>query len=366
MRRFGRCAALASLALASAGALPLRAQERASAVVLITIDGLRWQEVFGGADSALLTKRAGGVSDTLATRKEFWRPTAEARRGALLPFLWSTVAARGAIWGNMAAGSDAHVTNALKFSYPGYNEMLVGVADKKIDKNDYGPNPNVTVFEWLNTRKGFRGRVAAFGTWDAFNDIFNRKQSGVFVHAGWQPPPGRVKGAPERTIDRLYRTTVRYWDDNAFDALMESVVLDYVKAKKPRALFVGFGETDEWYHDRRYDLMLQSVRSADAFIAELWRSMQAIPEFRDRTAFIVSTDHGRGTGPKWTDHGKDVDGAEQIWIAMFGAGVPRLGEVKSGAPVTQSQIAATIASLLGEDYSKSEPRAASPLPRPPR
>jgi hypothetical protein len=352
---------LALLSCAIGGPGALRSQERANAVVLIAIDGVRWQEVFGGADIALLTKRAGGVSDTLAIRAEFWRPAAEARRSTLLPFLWGTVAARGAIWGNFAAGSDAHVTNGLRFSYPGYNEMLVGVADRKIDRNDYGPNPNVTVFEWLRSRKGFAGRVAAFGTWETFTDIFNRKQSGVFVHAGWQPPPGRVKGASERTIDRLYRTTIRYWDDNTFDALTQTVVLDYLKAKKPRVLFVGYGETDEWAHGRRYDLMLRATQRADEFVAELWRTMQAMPEYRDRTTFIITTDHGRGADAKWTDHGKDVDGAGQVWIAMLGPGTPRLGEVKGGSPVTQSQIAATIASLLGEDYSRSEPRAAPPL-----
>ena len=356
-----RVTALAFLGWASAGTSALPAQERANAVVLIVTDGLRWQEVFSGADSALLSRQMGGVSDTLALRKDFWRPTPGDRRSVLLPFIWGTVATRGAIWGNLAAGSDAHVTNGFKFSYPGYNEMLVGVADKKIDRNDYGPNPNVTVLEWLRSRKGFAGRVAAFGTWDVFADIFNGKQSNVFVHAGWQAPPGHVKGAPERTIDRLYRTTIRTWNDLAYDAFMQSVLLDYVKAKRPRVLFVGYGETDEWAHSRRYDLTLRSANRVDEFISELWRTMQSVPEYRDRTTFIITTDHGRGTGDKWTDHGKDVDGAEQVWIAMLGPGSPKLGEVKNGSPVTQSQIAATIASLLGENYSKSEPRAAPPL-----
>jgi hypothetical protein len=40
----------------------LAAQERPRHVVLITIDGLRWQEVFRGAEEALMTtdKTAGG------------------------------------------------------------------------------------------------------------------------------------------------------------------------------------------------------------------------------------------------------------------------------------------------------------------
>jgi len=76
--------------------------------------------------------------------------------------------------------------------------------------------------------------------------------------------------------------------------------------------------------------------------------MQAMPEYRGTTTFIITTDHGRGSGPeKWRDHGKDVDGAEDIWIAVLGPDTPALGERAQAGPVTQSQVAATIAALLG-------------------
>lgn len=349
-----------AIAVALVLATTAGAQGPAHAVVLIAIDGLRWQEVFGGADSALISRRAGGVGDTARLRREFWRADPRDRRRLVLPFLWDSVATRGSIWGSPGAGSEARVTNGRKFSYPGYNEMLTGRADSRIDKNDFGPNPNVTVFEWLNTRPGLHGRVSAFATWGAFSDIFNARRAGHLVFAGWTPPASHDVGTHDATLDRLYRTTTRIWDDNALDALMQAAVLDHVRQKQPRLLFVGFGETDEWAHSRRYDLTLRSARSTDAFIAELWSTMQAMPEYRGRTTFIILADHGRGDGDKWTDHGEDVDGAERIWIAALGPGVPAAGEVR-GAQVTQSQIAATVASLLGEDFAKFEPRAAPPL-----
>jgi len=46
--------------------------------------------------------------------------------------------------------SIAKVANQFAFSCRGYNEMLVGIPDPHVDKNDFGPKPNVTVFEWLN------------------------------------------------------------------------------------------------------------------------------------------------------------------------------------------------------------------------
>jgi len=53
---------------------PASAQTRLKTrnVVLIVLDGVRWQEVFTGADSTLLNSEHGGVASALNTlRKEF-------------------------------------------------------------------------------------------------------------------------------------------------------------------------------------------------------------------------------------------------------------------------------------------------------
>ena len=57
-------------------------------LVIITYDGLRWQEVFGGADEALIND-ARFVRNIPATKAKYWKETPEERRAALLPFLWS-------------------------------------------------------------------------------------------------------------------------------------------------------------------------------------------------------------------------------------------------------------------------------------
>src|SRR5437868_7336738 len=79
-------------------------------VVLIVSDGLRWQEIFQGADPLLLDARNGGnwVADAELKRR-YWRDTPEERRELLLPFIWGTIAKRGQVFGNRLRGSDAHV-----------------------------------------------------------------------------------------------------------------------------------------------------------------------------------------------------------------------------------------------------------------
>ena len=348
---------LALAALPGAGASAQQALQTRN-VVLIVSDGLRWQEVFGGADSTLVTERQG-VEDTAALRRDFVRPTTEQARREMMPFLWDVVARQGVIYGNQSAGGAARVTNGLKFSYPGYNEMLSGAADPRIDRNDFGPNPNLTVFEWLNRQADFNGRVAAFATWEVFRDIFARARTSLWVRAGWEAPFPSAENDRQRTLDALYRGLIQYWPGNTFDAPMHQSALEYIRARKPRLMFVGYGETDEWAHGRRYDLYLRSARNVDASIAELWSAMQAMPEYRGTTTFIITADHGRGSDDRWTDHGRDVDGAERIWIAVIGPDTPPLGEVRGA--VTQGQIAATIARLLGQDFSAAAPNAAQPL-----
>ena len=96
-------------------------------------------------------------------------------------------------------------------------------------------------------------------------------------------------------------------------------LLDYLQTHSPRALFVGYGETDDWAHAGKYDLVLQAAHEDDQRIAELWNTMQAKPEYHDQVTFIITCDHGRGSGLKlWRDHDKNIAGAENIWIAAIG------------------------------------------------
>ena len=331
-------------------------------VVLIVCDGLRWQEVFQGPEPALMNKPYGGVLDIAALRKDFLRENSAKGRETLLPFFWSVIARQGQLFGNQTKGSVARVTNGLKFSYPGYNEMLAGHADPRVDSNDPRPNPNFTVFEWLEQLPEFRGRVAAFATWQVFDAIFNRKRSGVYVFSGWEPQAARAATPKQAMLDELYKTTTRLWSTNAFDSLMHAAVKEFMQLERPRVLFIGYGEADEWAHSGRYDLVLRSTLQFDKFVAELWALLQSMPEYRDQTTFLITTDHGRGSGSKkWRDHGRKIAGAENIWLAVLGPDTLALGERAQAAPITQSQIAATLAALLGQDFLRVQPAAAPPV-----
>ncbi|MBP9945237.1 MAG: alkaline phosphatase family protein [Vicinamibacteria bacterium] len=328
-------------------------------VVVITIDGLRFQEMFGGADEAYFKRDAQGLIDPAS--KRFSGPTPEARRATLMPFMWNVIAKQGQIFGDPSRQSRSHVTNGLWFSYPGYNELLSGVADPRVDSNRKVPNPNVTVLEWLNRRPGFEGRVSAFGSWDVLPFILNTERSGLKVGFGFSPVPSPATEL-ERELNQLAADLPPYWNYGTFDAPFVQAAIGALKSGKPRVLYLLLGEGDEWAHEGRYDLYLDATTRADRFIERVWATLQSLPEYRDRTTLLVTTDHGRGATLKdWMDHGKDVPAAEDTWIAALGPAVPALG-VRGNLTVTTSQFAATIASVVGEDFRKAAPRAAPPLP----
>ena len=352
-------AAAAALAVSS-GAL---GAGKTKNVILVISDGVRWQEIFTGADPTLLNDKAGGSWTPIPELKQkYWSEDEKTRRKLLFPFLWGTVAVKGQLFGNQQAGSVAHVTNPMWFSYPGYNEMSSGVADPKIDSNEYGPNPNITVFEWLNTTPDFKGTVEIFGTWQAFADIFNGKRSHLPIRAGATLVDTSDTSPRGRLLTELYQTTTRLEGADPFDSFLHVSLRDHLKTHHPRILFVGYGDTDTWQHVGRYDAFLETAHNFDAFVGDLWKQIQSIPEYKDSTTLIISADHGRGSGLiEWKDHGVEEKGSQNIWIAVMGPDTPALGERHNVAPVTQSQIAATIAALVGQDFRAFKPAAAPSL-----
>jgi hypothetical protein len=331
-----------------------RAPQRESIVLLVTTDGLRWQEVFNGADDELIDKK------DQALQSEFLRGNAEERREILMPFLWTVMAREGQVYGNRSKGSIAQVANGKKFSYPGYNELLTGFPDPRIDSNDKKPNPNVSVLEWLQNRPDFRERVSAFGTWDVLPYILNRERSRLHIVAGEEPIREEPLTERQAAINDLRRDTPVPWRGDLFDSFSFHTALEHLKRHLPRVLYLMLGEPDEWAHEGNYEQYLRSAQRADRFVHALWETAQQISP--GRVSLIFTTDHGRGDGPEWKSHGEKIEGAENIWIAAMGSRIAPLGEREFIAPVTLSQVAATVAALAGQDYAGAFPQVGKPLP----
>lgn len=357
-----------ALALLNSSA-PLRAQSpsprKTEHVIFVMTDGLRWQELFRGADASIMNKEFGKLeneNDVVALRKLYWRDSLEERRAALMPFLWNVVAKQGQLYGNRDKGSSAVVTNGRFFSYPGYSETLCGFADPRIDSNDNIPNPNVTVLEWLKNRPSFSGDIGVFGAWNVISSIVNAQRSGITSNSGYDPFTPFPMTLEIRLLNSLKAQLPRVWDEEPFDAIPFETALEYLKQRKPRILYLSLGETDDWAHESNYAQYLDAAHRADDFLHILWETVQSMPEYRGNTTLIFSPDHGRGDTPRdWKSHGEKVPASQYIFMAFLGPDTPALGERSDIPQVTQSQIAATLAAFLGEDYHAAVSKSGLPV-----
>lgn len=318
-------------------------------IILITLDGLRWQEVFNGAENRLITKKF--VRDTVALATQYATGTPEERRQKLMPFLWNTVARQGQIYGNRHYANYVNVTNRMWFSYPGYNELLTGAADDiHINTNDPIDNPNKNVLEFINQQTGYKGKVAAFTSWENFPWIINAKRSGVVVNAGWMK--AQQPNETEKFLNNLSTELPHFLDDTRLDAFTFHYAFEYLKKNKPKVVYISFNETDHFAHEGEYDRYLNAANYADRFISDFWTWLQSQPQYKNKTTLIITVDHGRGntTMNSWRSHGEKVTGADQIWFAVLGPDTQPLGEIKSEGQYFQNQLAKTLAAFLGFDY----------------
>ena len=362
---------VAGLVAAGAAVVGLEARQPAAQggapaqhVVLVTVDGARWQDIFGGIDLEILKATSGYTPvEQTDTYKRFWAATPEARRAKVMPFLWHRlVAEHGFIAGNRAIGSRMQVANAHRFSYPGYSEMLTGAPhDEVITSNDNRRYPFLTVLEWL--RKDLqlpREGVAAFGSWETFKFITEREEGAITTNAGYED---FAHPDPEiRALSALQHLTPNGFHGARHDIYTFRFGLAHLQSARPRVLYLAFDETDDWAHLKRYDLVLDTLSRTDRQLEQLWTWLQADPQYRGTTTLVLTVDHGRGRTPAdWTDHGATVAGAEETWLGCFGPTVTARGESREVGPLYQRQVAGTVAALLGRNFQAAVPGAAAPI-----
>jgi hypothetical protein len=312
-------------------------------IVIVTLDGMRWQEIFSGTDTIILNN-TDFTKDADNLQQHFGGSTPAVKRNKLMPFLWSIVAQNGQLYGNRNLQNFANVANPYKISYPGYNEILTGF-----------PDPDCTVLEYLNKQPGFRGRVAAFATWDRFPFILNEARSGIYVNADDDTLSWKSSNAKSlNTINSISPRPLGCRPDLVTYLYAKQYLLD----KHPRVLLLAFLETDYAAHNGMYDLYVTSAHAEDAMIRDLWTTLQSIPQYRNKTTLLITCDHGRGdaiTEP-WTDHGS-LASSGGTWLAVMGPDTPAKGEWQSPGQIYQQQIAASIARFLAADFVPKDSRA---------
>ena len=334
--------------------------QTAENIIIITTDGLRWQEVFAGMDSAIANNNKFNQDDSAGIFKKYWSEDPIERRKKLLPFLWSTIEQNGQIYGNRNLGNKIDNANPYWFSYPGYNEIFTGYPDTLINSNSFPPNPNITLLEFLNKHPKYKNKVAAFGAWDAFDRILNAERGKFPVYSAFDKLGGTKQTTTEKVISDLSKDAYRpFGEAECLDVFTHYGAMNYLQTKKPKVLYISYGETDEWAHSGHYKDYLDAAKMVDKWIQDIWNYIQTNPFYKNKTAIFITTDHGRGDAKKeeWTSHNSKIKDSYQIWMAAMGPGIKVKGEVKASQQLYQKQFAQTMAAILGLKFTAEHPVA---------
>lgn len=314
-------------------------------LVIVTIDGLRWKEVFGGADSLLINNREYTEDPEMQTLL-YWDAHIEERRKKLMPFFWNVLARKGQLLGNRDYGNKVDVRNPYKISYAGYNELFTGNTDWMIFNNNKKMNSNRNVFERLNAMETYHNRIALFSSWNVFPYILRSGKNSFFMNSAYD----QITDTALNDISLVQEGAV-FDKENTHtrrDLLTYVSAREYIQKKQPKIVYIAFGETDEYAHRKQYDMYLHHINAFDRMLGELWGFLQSSPVYRNRTSLLVTTDHGRGNrSGNWHTHGMTISGSSNTWMAVMGPNINPAGERRDDHQLYAKELPSIVYHLLG-------------------
>ncbi len=291
----------ASLDEPSGDSPPVPRSARTDALVLVVLDGARWQEVLVATDAGF----ASGADRHVAA-------------SALMPTLHRMIA-DGAVVGAPGHGAPMLASGPHFISLPGYNEIFSGRRPRACADNSCPATRLPT-----------------------FVDEVRARSSDVAVFASWAPIERAAALHPEEIVTSTGEAGTRAFRP---DRATADAAFAYLVERRPTLLFLGLGEPDEFAHRSDYAGYLGALRGADGVLAELRARLAAMGEWGRRVTVFVTCDHGRAYD--FRDHGAPWPESSRVWLVASGGAVPARGAVFSVASRRLSDIAPTARALLG-------------------
>ncbi|MCC7441128.1 MAG: alkaline phosphatase family protein [Bdellovibrionales bacterium] len=296
-------------------------------VILITWDGVRYEEVFQGEDAAL-----GGQAGSL-----------------VFPSLWSLAAGPGAILTGQRPGSDVAVSNPHHVSLPAYQSILAG-STQPCANNDCGRIRAETFPERLVASGLPRAQVAVLASWKKISLAAESREGTVFTNSGIEPLVDPVSGESDAELQAINRAQAAEkppWWDARYDRYTWAHAMRYLRAHRPRFLYISLNDPDERAHRGEYTEYLQSLRRADTWLGELRAQLSQMGDYGRDSVILISTDHGRGKGSMWKDHAASIENSRWIWVAgVDSSGRDRLRPIADAARFQHNDLRGWIERLV--------------------
>ncbi len=311
---------------------------RTDHVVLLVIDGARWQDVLSGVDPAL-AQRAGLTEDAIVPADE------------LAPNLHA-LARRGVGVGGEGAPFLASGPNFV--SLPGYAEILTG-RPATCFENDCPADGAPTLLDDFRAAPGATDQsVVMLSSWERLASVAGAAPDHATISTG------RIAG---HNLDALRSNENSAYlldrgreaapapghGDYRPDSATADLALQVLSTERPRFLFLSLGDADERAHAGDYPGYLAAVRAADATLGRMIAEVASWGEAGRHVTFAVTADHGRCDS--FTGHGRDCPESARTFLMMGGGAVPRRGFISLGETRHLRDIAPTLRALASVPHN---------------
>ncbi len=264
-------------------------------IIVVVLDGIRWQDVFS-----------------------------HPKQSTRLPKLFKRYGKRAVTKGNLFK-KQPFETAAVPKSLPVYQTLFSG----KIPycwHNYCGRIKKPTFAQRLLRDPKFKRKdVAIIASWDHLRYAAQNEAGSLLVNAGLSTfrLPDRTNPGWLKALNRMQRQYRPGWRSARYDAYSIKFSLRYIERYRPRFMFVALNDADEWAHDNSYWGYYHSLKLYDQYLQSLFEKLDDMGRYGRRTNVIITSDHGRGKGKRWTSHGRHVPSSKYTWFVAVGPDIER-------------------------------------------
>lgn len=207
-------------------------------VILFTLDGVRWQEVFHGADPLLNSR---------GRPEKIFKHTFDALE-------------------DRRAGGGFSASNLALVSLPGYRSIMTGKFDLFCISNECERIGVESLQERLVRELNLMpAQVASIASWPVIARAVEHKPKSTFVNAGAMHIPSRAGNAELEGLHRLQSQNALPGGARR-DEYTFAYALHYLEKSRPRFLYIGLDESDAYADRNDYANHVAILKQYDVWI----------------------------------------------------------------------------------------------------
>jgi hypothetical protein len=248
-------------------------------------------------------------------------------------------------------------------SLPGYTEIFTGHRRHGCADNDCPPAREPTLFDELRAHSDGPADVAVFSSWDRIERVVSADTADLVLSSGRTRISNEAALRDDEATSALLdegRAAAAFPGKGGFrpDRYTAALALHYLETRRPRLMFLGLGEPDEYAHRGDYPGYLAALRAADRTLGELFEALDRMGPRGQQTTVLVTADHGRARDYRF--HGRKFPESARVWLLAAGGAVVARGLVRSERSHRLADLAPTLRVVLGLPPDEA-PAAGAPI-----